>query len=167
MNARLRRRIIHTGTLSAAFHEAGHAVTMMHYGGQCSLSIEQRLGVDLMEESAWAGKCHFRPRALSAEEKAAVSVAGALTQCLYGVRGEGIEWFDDFIESVEDWSDFMSDTDLVGFSDSDPAAIEKVGREIFPILIQKWPAVDAVARKLALRKCLTDWQVWKAYIRFS
>lgn len=178
MNARLKRRIIHTGKISAAFHEAGHAITMMHYGGRCSLSMEPRLGVDIMEESAWDAKCHFRPHflnvngqvhlhALSAEEKAAVSVAGALAQCLYNWREYGFEWFDDFIESVEDWQEFMSATDLNGLSASDPAAIEKVGRAVFPILIQKWPAVDAVARKFALWKSLTDYQVWQVYEKFS
>ncbi len=167
MNARHKRRIIHSGKLSAAFHEAGHAVTTMHYGGRCSLSMEPRHGVDIMEESAWDAKCHFRPHALSDEEKAAVSVAGALAQCLNGIRGENIEWFDDFIENVEDWQEFMSDTDRAGLSDPDPIAIEEVGRAVFPILIEKWPAVDAVARKFAFWKSLTDYQVWQAYEKFS
>lgn len=161
--------IIKMDKISAAHHEAGHAVIFTILGYSCNIFMKRRLNCDVLNEKTWIAKCLVLKIFIPVVDLAAGTVAGGLAEGIYHFKcygdNEEVDDFDYDIWQFEDWEEDISETDRAGVSD--PDQIEEITRIVFPVVKHYWPAVKAVAKAFMRHEFLDADQIWKICEKFA
>lgn len=154
-------RMIRHAKESVAFHEASHAVANISFRIPCRVWIEFDADGDTQTKPPWKGVC----RSYRIEEKLGFKVTKRMAGIcgIAGAVGEFmLENHGAFYEDWPEWRESVSVTDresINGYS------MIGAAREAYPLLADKWAAVEAIAKRLVKEGELTDWQTGAIYNR--